>query len=78
MHQNSLFDTTKIYEKYLESNCIKNELLKKDFLSIMLKLKVTSRDSNNNVFAKRILMTKSAFIRNIALAMLTLIVYSYI
>ena len=29
----------------MKSNCIKSELLQKDFLSIMLKLQVTSSDS---------------------------------
>ena len=32
-------------EKYLKSNCIKSELLQKDFSSIMLKLQLTSRHS---------------------------------
>ena len=54
----------------MKSNCIKSELLQKDFLSIMLKLQVT--------FAKHILVTTSAFISKNALAILILIIYSYI
>ena len=45
-NQNNItYNLGKIFEKYLKSNCIKSELLQKDFSSIMLKLKVTSRDS---------------------------------
>ena len=31
--------------KYLKSNCIKSELVQKDFSSILIKLQVTSLDS---------------------------------
>ena len=46
-HQKVLkfYKTGKTLEKYLKSNCIKRELLQKDFSSNMLKLQVTSRDS---------------------------------
>ena len=41
---NMTLNLGKILEKYLKSNCIKSELLLKDFSSILLKLQVTSRD----------------------------------
>ena len=65
-------------KKYLKSNCIKSELVQKDFSSILLKLQVTSLDSPEIVRATVLQNTSvwatSVFIYYNDLAILILII----
>ena len=64
-------------KKYLKSNCVKSELVQKDFSSILLKLQITSLNSRDVVRATVLqdttVLATSVFIYYYDLAILILI-----